>query len=194
MTPVTVRTASEADAPALLAIYAPYVKETAITFEYDVPGAEEFAGRIGRVLKKYPYLVAEADGAAVGYAYAGPFQTRPAYGWAAEVSIYVEQSRKRMGIGRLLYGRLEECLQAQGVLNLYACIAWPPQEDPYLTGDSVAFHTGMGYHTAGRFHACGYKFDRWYDIVWMEKQLGEHTAPKTPVRHFGEIKAACGLT
>ena len=139
-----IRAAREDDAEALLAIYAPYVENTAITFEYSVPDAEEFRTRIRRVQAKYPYLVAETEDGIVGYAYAGPFNERPAYDWAAEASIYVSRERKRMGIGGRLYARMEECLRAQGILNINACIAYPEREDEYLTRDSVKFHGSAG--------------------------------------------------
>ena len=98
-----IRVATEADAEALLVIYAPYVEHTAITFEYTVPTVEEFAGRIRQTLKKYPYLVAERNGEILGYVYVGPFHQREAYGWAVETTIYVQSGSKRFGIGRELY-------------------------------------------------------------------------------------------
>lgn len=104
---LTIRTAVRQDAEALLQIYAPYVKNTAITFEYDVPSVEEFAGRISKVLQKYPYLVAEVNGEPVGYAYAGPFKERAAYDWAVETTVYVRENMKKSGIGRALYTALE---------------------------------------------------------------------------------------
>lgn len=171
---ITIRTAVQQDAKVLLEIYAPYVKKTAITFEYDVPSVEEFAGRISKVLQKYPYLVAEVNGEPVGYAYAGPFKERAAYDWAVETTVYVREDMKKSGIGRALYTALEEALAAQGILNLNACIAFPENEDEYLTRDSVKFHERMGFETAGRFHKCGCKFGRWYDMVWMEKLIGNH--------------------
>ena len=127
-----IRTASEADAPALLEIYAPYVERTAITFEYEVPSVDEFASRIRNTLQKYPYLVAEKGGRILGYAYAGPFHDRPAYDWSVETSIYVDTSLKHMGIGRKLHDALEQALQEQGILNMNACIAYPSTEDEYL--------------------------------------------------------------
>lgn len=171
---ITIRTAVQQDAKVLLEIYAPYVKKTAITFEYDVPSVEEFARRISKVLQKYPYLVAEVNGEPVGYAYAGPFKERAAYDWAVETTVYVREDMKKSGIGRALYTALEEALAAQGILNLNACIAFPENEDEYLTRDSVKFHERMGFETAGRFHKCGCKFGRWYDMVWMEKLIGNH--------------------
>ena len=129
---IQIRPAVPADAPALLAIYAPYVAQTAITFEYDVPTETEFACRIADTLKKYPYLVAEQDGVPVGYAYAGKFHDRAAYDWSVETSIYVEQHQKRRGIGRLLHDALEQELRRRHFLNMNACIACPMGEsDPY---------------------------------------------------------------
>ena len=137
---IRIRPAKPEDAEKLLAIYAPYVEQTAITFEYEVPTVEEFRERIHNTLKKYPYLVAEQDGEPVGYAYVGPFHDRPAYDWAVETSIYVDQNKKRMGIGKKLHEALEEELRNRGFLNMNACIAYPAQEDEYLTRNSVEFH------------------------------------------------------
>lgn len=131
---IRIRPAKPEDAEKLLAIYAPYVEQTAITFEYEVPTVEEFRERIHNTLKKYPYLVAEQGGEPVGYAYVGPFHDRPAYDWAVETSIYVDQNKKRMGIGKKLHEALEEDLRNRGFLNMNACIAYPAQEDEYLTG------------------------------------------------------------
>ncbi len=185
---IRIRIASEADTEQILAVYAPYVEHTAITFEYEVPSAEEFSGRIRHVLQKYPYLAAEAGGEILGYAYVGAFNPRAAYDWAAETSIYVKMDQKRHGIGSRLYRSLENILREQGILNLNACIGYPEAEDEYLTWDSVKFHTKMGYRMVGEFQKCGYKFGRWYDMVWMEKQIGEHPAHPAPVRAFAEIR------
>ena len=184
---IRIRTATVEDAEAILAIYAPYVTDTAITFEYEVPGIEEFRERIRNTLKRYPYLVAEKDGAIIGYAYAGPFKERAAYDWAVETTIYVDQSKKKMGIGKKLYAALEQALGQQNILNLNACIGYPEQEDEYLTKNSVEFHTHLGYRLVGEFYQCGYKFGRWYNMVWMEKQIGEHTAYPKPVIPFEEL-------
>lgn len=187
---IVIRPAVPGDARALLDIYAPYVTDTAITFEYEVPSEAEFCARIASVLARYPYLVAERGGAPVGYAYCGPFHERAAYDWAVETSIYVRRDLKRLGAGSALYAALEACLRAQGILNLNACIAYPPQEDEYLTRGSVAFHEKLGYRTVGRFSRCGYKFSRWYDMVWMEKLIGEHLALQPPVKPFSEVAPA----
>ena len=179
---VKIRTATENDAEALLKIYEPYVRETAITFEYEVPPAEEFRSRIRNTLLKYPYLVAEQNGEILGYAYAGPFHDRPAYDWAVETSIYVDCDRKRMGIGKKLHNALEEELKERGFLNMNACIAYPETKDEHLDKNSAEFHAHLGYRMVGEFHKCGYKFNRWYNMVWMEKLIGEHTTEQKQPR------------
>ncbi|MCM1184803.1 MAG: GNAT family N-acetyltransferase [Roseburia sp.] len=182
---IRIRAARLEDAERLLEIYAPYVTQTAITFENDVPTLEEFTARMSCVLEKYPYLAAEQNGVLVGYAYAGTFKNRAAYDWAVETSIYVRQDKKRAGIGSRLYEALEMALKSQGILNLNACIAYAVTEDEYLTNDSVRYHERCGYKTVAHFHQCGYKFGRWYDMVWMEKLIGEHTANPPRVRPYG---------
>ena len=179
---ITTRTAAPADAKALLAIYTPYVEQTAITFEYDVPTLEEFTSRIQNTLRKFPYIIAEENNQILGYAYASPFKERAAYGWSVETSIYVKQDERQKGIGRILYDRLEEILKKQGILNVNACIGYPQIEDEYLTQDSVRFHEKLGYSMVGTFHKCGYKFGRWYDMVWMEKHLSPHESGPWPIK------------
>lgn len=168
-----IRVANERDASQLLNIYAPYVKHTAVTFEYDVPTVQEFEHRISSVLRKYPYLVAVLDGTVIGYAYASPFHERAAYAWSAELSVYVDQAYHRKGVGSMLYQKMEELLKQQHVTNLYACIAFPNPK-------SIAFHEGKGYRLIGHFTRCGYKLGRWWDMVWMEKMIGEHAGQPSP--------------
>ena len=190
---LTIRTARPLDASALLSVYAPYVQQTAITFEYDVPSLEEFTRRIEQTLARYPYLIAEKNAEIVGYAYASPLHSRPAYDWAVETSIYVSQTCRKSGIGRALHDALENVLQAQGILNMNACIAVPTIEDEYLTRNSQEFHTHLGYRLVGEFHACGYKFHRWYNMVWMEKQIGEHLENQPAPKLFSQVKESLGL-
>lgn len=184
---LTICPAAPEDAAVLLAVYAPYVERTAITFEYDVPTLADFTGRIARTLARYPYLAAERGGEIVGYAYAGPFKERAAYDWAVETTVYVREDQRRRGVGRALYRALERCLAAQGVLNLNACIACPEEADEYLTWDSVEFHTCLGYRLVGEFYGCGCKFGRWYNMAWMEKHIGAHLPDPAPVRPFPEV-------
>ena len=144
MSEIKISVAGPQDAEELLEIYAPYVRDTAVSFEYTVPSPEEFRQRIIHTLEKYPYLKAEKDGEVIGYAYAGPLHPRAAYAWSVETSIYVKRDKKHLGIGKLLYDTLEKILKEQNILSVNACIAWPEKEDEYLTGDSVRFHEHMG--------------------------------------------------
>ncbi|CCZ03574.1 gCN5-related N-acetyltransferase [Eubacterium sp. CAG:603] len=185
---IIIRTAALDDAKVLLDIYRPYVEKTAITFEYDVPAVEVFRSRIEKTLKKYPYLVAEINGEVTGYVYASTFKGRAAYDWAVETSVYIKEDMRKMGLGKLLYAQLEKILKKQNIVNLYACIAYTEVEDEYLTNASVKFHKHMGYEWIGEFHKCGYKFNRWYDMVWLEKILGEHTDNQPAVIKFEDLE------
>ena len=171
---IIIRDAKVTDAKAIQTIYTPYVETTAITFEYNVPSEEEFCRRIETVQQKYPWIVAMVNGKVVGYAYASAFKPRDAYQWAIETSIYVDINNKRSGIGRQLHEALEQRLKMQGILNMNACISFIDPEDEYLTQDSVRFHERLGYQKVAHFHQCGKKFNRWYDMIWMEKMIGEH--------------------
>lgn len=180
----TIRDARLADASRIREIYDPYVRTTAITFEYVTPSVEEFEGRMERTMQRYPYLVAEEDGQVVGYAYANPFGTRAAYGWTCEVSIYLDQQVHGHGLGRALYAALEDALLRMGVVNVYACVAYPPVPDEHLTTNSADFHEHLGFTVAGHLHQCGFKFGRWYDMLYMEKVLAEHRPDQPPVATY----------
>jgi len=169
------------DAEELAGIYAPYVRQTAITFEYEPPSPEEFRRRIEGIRQRYPYLAAEENGRLLGYCYASPFKGRAAYDWAAETSIYIRMDQHRRGLGRRLYAVLEELLRAQGILDMLASIALPEPEDEYLTLDSIRFHAALGFREIARFPNIGSKFGRWYHMVWMDKILGEHRTDPRPV-------------
>ena len=194
---ILLRAAVPDDAGAILAVYAPYVEKTAITFEYDVPSLEAFTGRIRRTLEKYPYLVAQKGGEILGYAYTGPFVGRAAYDWAAETTIYLREDQQKNGLGRKLYTALEAVSRAQHVTNLNACIGFPEVEDEHLTRNSAQFHAHLGYRMVGTFHKCGYKFGRWYDMVWMEKMIAPHDPIPAPLVPFPdlapEVLRAAGL-
>lgn len=179
---IIIRGVEPEDASALLGIYAPYVENTAITFEYEIPTLEEFTERVRSISAKFPYLVAERNGELLGYAYANTFKARAAYNWSVEVTIYIRQGYKRSGIGKSLYEALEKELKQIHILNLNACIAYTEVEDEKLSHDSVRFHEKMGYEWVGRFHKCGYKSGTWYDMIWMEKHIGEHEEIPMPVK------------
>jgi phosphinothricin acetyltransferase len=195
---VRIRTAAPEDAAELLRIYAPYVEKTVITFEYEVPSLSEFRGRLERTLPRFPYLAA---GPGRGRSWGTP---TPAPLWAGrpttglrETTIYLRQDQRKQGLGRRLYQALEDVSRAQHILNLNACIGYPETEDEYLTRNSAQFHLHLGYSPVGEFHNCGYKFGRWYHMIWMEKMIGEHTAHPLPVIPFSrldpEVLAALGI-
>ena len=173
MSKTVIRSATTADAPRLLEIYSWYVENTAVSFEYTTPSLEEFEGRIAKTLERFPYLVLEDEGVIRGYAYAGLFRTRAAYARCCELSIYLDRNARRRGYGRRLYEEIENRLGEAGFLNLYACITDPIEEDEYLTRDSEVFHRRLGFEKVGTFHQCGWKFGRWYNMIWMEKLIGE---------------------
>lgn len=185
ITTVTIRNAVLSDAARILEIYAYYVKYTAITFEYEVPTLEAFENRMQNTLQRYPYIVIEQDGKIMGYAYAGALKERAAYDWACEMTVYLDHQVQKNGFGRMIYTEMERRLQKMGILNLYACIGYPETEDEYLTNNSAEFHAHLGYQRVGEFRNCGYKFGRWYHMVWMEKIIGEHREHQPAVRFAG---------
>ena len=147
-TELKIRDAQVEDAERLVEIYAPYITETAVSFEYDVPTVSEFKERIKNIKAKYPYLVCEKDGVIVGYVYASAYSKREAYDWTVATSIYVDKNCRRMGVGSLLYANLEARLKEMGIENLLAGVAYCEREDEYLTKDSYKFHTKEGYFMA----------------------------------------------
>jgi L-amino acid N-acyltransferase YncA len=161
------RTATDADAPALLAIYRSYVEDTATSFETTVPSVEEFAARITKAVDHWAWLVAEAEGECVGYAYASSHRERAAYRWSVETSAYVLQSHHRQGIGRALYTRLLEELRNRGFCNAYAGITLP-------NAASIAVHRSVGFEPIGVFRAVGRKFGAWHDVAWYQCGLRDH--------------------
>jgi len=182
-----IRVATADDAEQLLAIYSPYVEQTAISFEYVPPTIEEFRERINNTLENYPYLVAEENGRILGYTYAGVFHGREAYKHSVETSLYVAMDERGRGLGAVLYSQLEEWLKRQKVYNMYACITYTDREDEYVTDASIRFHEKNGYVLVGKHQLSGYKFDRWYGVLWMEKMIGvrpEHPDPFIPFSKF----------
>lgn len=190
---IIIRTAAIEDAQALLDIYAYYVEETAITYEYDVPSLTEFKSRIAHTLEKYPYLVAEMDGKIVGYSYAGAFHPRAAYHWGAEMTVYLDHTVRGRQIGAKLYSLVEEILKAQGVIKTIALITPPPSEEEKKIYNSVAFHEKMGYQMLGCMDYAGYKFDRWYQVVVMEKMIGTPTEHMKTIKTFDEVRSLFSL-
>lgn len=171
---ISVRKAKETDFKRMLEIYAYYVKNTATTFEYEVPLSKEFSERIQNIMERYPCLVALKDGEIVGYAYAKELNERKAYSHSCELTIYIDKSSRGLGFGKILYEELEKELKKTGISNLYACVAFTDRKDEYLTNASPLFHERLGFEKVGVFKKCGCKFNRLYNIAWYEKIIGEH--------------------
>jgi phosphinothricin acetyltransferase len=168
------RLATPADAAPCLEIYRPIIEKTAISFETAIPSVAAFSERMARSLETHPWIVCELDGAVAGYAYAGFHRARAAYQWSAEVSLYVEANRRRLGLGRALYARLFDALRVQGFANAYAGITLPNPA-------SVGFHEAMGFVPVGTFRRIGFKFGRWHDTGWWQLRLREDDAPAPPL-------------
>ena len=171
---MNIRLAKPEDAEAILNIYSYYIENTAISFEYVVPSVEEFKGRIESTLRIYPYIVAEEDGRIIAYAYASQFHSRKAYIYGAELSIYIDKDCRGRGIGKIMYDEIIKILVKQNVIRAYACIAVTNDDnDPHLTNASQRFHEREGFEITGRHIRSGRKFNRWYDVVWMEKVIND---------------------
>lgn len=172
MSNLIIRDVTIEDAERLVEIYSHYVRNTAVSFEYEVPTVDEFTQRIEKIMKKYPYLVCVKDGEIVGYVYAGEYSARSAYSWTAAMSIYVDKDHRRQGIGSLLYKEIEPKLRKMGIINLLAGTAYCEPEDEYLTHASSCFHMSQGYSEVAHMKKIGKKFDRWYDLKWYQKVIG----------------------
>ena len=176
---MSIRQATVQDVPRILEIYAPYVQNTAISFEYAVPTPEAFTQRFLGITAQFPWLVWEEKGVILGYAYgSAPFE-RAAFQWSAEASIYLCPEACGKGIGRKLYGALEQLLQEQGYKKVYAIIT--TANEP-----SIAFHKAVGYRHTATMPDCGYKLGSWYGIVWMEKELNTWDTPPHEPNSIGK--------
>ncbi len=163
------------DAAQLLAIYSPFVTNTATSFEAVAPTVQQFAERITGYTGKYPWLVAEVNGQIAGYACASKHREREAYQWCVEASVYVHPAFYRQGIAQQLYTKLFYLLQQQQFVNVYAIIALP-------NAASVALHQQMGFATVGVYENIGFKFGQWHNVLWMVKYINPHTAnPALPL-------------
>jgi L-amino acid N-acyltransferase YncA len=160
----------ERDAAACLAIYAPYVSDTAISFEEEVPSVAEFAERIRGTLATHPWLVLEDSGALVGFAYASRHRIRAAYRWAADVTVYVASSHHRLGVGRRLYSELLERLRDRGFRVACAGITLPNEA-------SVGLHVAMGFRPVGVYRGIGWKISAWHDVGWWQLDLAPPEPP-----------------
>ena len=174
------RFATEKDAEEILNIYKPYIENTTITFEYEVPIVEEFRERIRETLKEYPYIVCVYDGKIIGYAYAHRIWSRAAYQWDAELSVYTDGNYAGNGIGKKLYKILIEILKLQNVVNVYALVTYPNE-------NSEKLHNYFGFKKVAFFENSGYKFGKWVGVTWFEKAISEYPKNPKPIKKVSEI-------
>ena len=165
---MNIKPAKPDDAEAILNIYAPYITDTCVSFETEVPTIAEFTERMNNIIKSYPYLVCEIGGDIVGYAYASRHRERAAYKYSADVSIYIKPEYQRKGIGKALYTKLFELLREREIYTVYAGITLP-------NDSSAALHKSLGFKEVGIYHNVGYKFGKWLDVLWLEKPISDYT-------------------
>lgn len=183
MNSTKIRIASENDSAALLEIYGAFIKDTAVTFETEVPTVAAFGQRIEQVLQQFPWLVCEINGKAVGYAYASKHRERAAYQWSAELSVYVHPTYHRRHIATALYTALIGLLKSQGYFSAYAGITVP-------NAASEAFHSAFGFREIGIFEHVGYKLGAWRDVKWFRLALADYpTEPAPPIPLFNALSA-----
>lgn len=171
-----IRLATAADAAQILAIYAPYVEHTSITFETELPSVESFADRISTYLQQWPWLVCEKEGVIAGYAYGARYRERVAYQWSVESSVYIHDDFLRAGIASVLYGALFGILKVQGYRNVYAVINLPNDR-------SVALHERCGFRYFATYEQVGYKLGQWKNVGWWRlilNEFGDEPAPPVP--------------
>lgn len=175
------RIAKENDIAGILEIYRPYILNTAVSFEYEVPALDEFSLRFTKITRKFPWLVCEVDGVLAGYAYASLAFERAAYQWDAGISVYIHEKYHRLGIGNSFYHYIEQLLTLQGYCKLYACVTGGNET-------SHLFHEKMGFSNIGVFRRCGYKFNQWHDVIWYEKILSPVSSPPPPTAPFHTLE------
>lgn len=187
LTDYKLRLARPEDVAALLEIYKPFViseqrELSDVSFEYELPSVAEFTERLRNISATYPYIVCEKAGRLLGYVYAHAYIARAAYQWGAEATIYLAPEGQSCGLGRAMYGALEELLRLQGVELAYACVTASNEH-------SVRMHEALGYRIIGTFKDCGFKHGHWLDMVWLEKRLQPQAQEPQPLKRLRELDA-----
>ncbi len=167
---ITYRCATPADSDRILEIYRPYVENTTVTFETQVPSSREFYARVERILQQYPFLVAETNEEIVGYCYASPYRVRAGFSWTAELSVYVHKDFQRDGIGTHLYGAMLDLLRLQGYRNAVSVISHP-------NPGSEKLHSRFAFRLVGIQQKCGFKLGKWCDVAVFERCLCDYPVP-----------------
>jgi L-amino acid N-acyltransferase YncA len=178
-----IRLAGTPDAAGVQAVYAPLVRDTAVSFEVEPPSVAEVGRRIARTLARLPWLVDERGGEVAGYAYAAEHRARAAYRWSVDVSVYVHPAARRAGVGRGLYAALLALLRAQGFANAHAGITLPNPA-------SVALHEALGFAPVGVYRAVGFKSGAWHDVGWWQRRLSELAVPPPEPLDLPAVPAA----
>lgn len=177
-----IRLASREDSAEILDIYAPFITDSVITFECEVPTIEEFTKRIAKIQKRYPWLVCEYNGSIVGYAYASQYSERAAYDWSVDFSVYINPEYHGRNIGKALYFSLFELLKLQGFFNAYAGVAVP-------NAKSEGLHESFGFKPIGIYKKVGYKLGSWHDVKWYGIEIAEHAFSPEKPKSIGEISS-----
>ena len=176
-----IRLFRSADSGAIRKIYAPYILNTAVSFETEVPDEDSFRARCEKIASAYPYLIYEADGVVAGYAYATQHRERAAYRYGVDVSVYLAPEYQHMGIAKQLYDALFALLGRLGYYIAYACITMPNEA-------SKRFHEKCGFELIGTHRNTGYKFGKWRDVIWMEKALRDHAETPGEIMVIGDLR------
>jgi phosphinothricin acetyltransferase len=175
-----IRLAYPEDAEQIAAIYAPFCTETAISFEYTAPAPAEMADRIRKITERLPWLVLDDNGRIAGYVYAGPHRERAAYQWSVDVAAYVATDYRQRGVGTTLYAALFRILAAQGYFKAYAGVTLPNPASERL-------HESLGFQRVGEYRGVGYKFGRWHDVRWYQRQIQPEQSETAPPRPIGAL-------
>ena len=178
------RVARLEDAEALASIYAPYVEQTTVSFEWTPPTSDEFRQRMRDILREYPYIVYEESGRVLGYAYAHRAFERYSYRFCAELSVYVDRAARGRGIGGLLYCALIALCREMRLQTLYGIVTNPNEP-------SFRLHERLGFERVGYFPHAGHKFDRWIDVVWYSMVIGNDRPTPADLIPFPSLPSAC---
>lgn len=181
--PPTIRLATPDDAPGVLDIYAPIVRDTSISFELEPPSVDEVRTRIETTLATYPWIVCEIDGSMAGYAYASRFRARAAYDWSAEVTVYVHEAHRKRRVGVGLYAALLDMMRSQGFRMAIAGVTIPNEA-------SMRLHTRMGFTSVGVFERCGRKFNAWHAVAFLDLDLGDAGEPVPSIKSMVEMRGS----
>ncbi|MBK9247554.1 MAG: N-acetyltransferase [Ignavibacteria bacterium] len=176
----SIRLISESDTESVLAVYAPFILNSDVTFEYEVPTVVEFAERISSHTVEFPWLVCLSGDCIVGYAYAGKHRTRAAYQWSPELTVYLSEDVQGKGIARILYETLFAILKLQGYYTVFAGVTMP-------NTNSEGLHKAMGFEEIGIFKKVGFKHGKWHDTKWFQLHLSEYTSSPHIPRTIHEV-------